>query len=104
MARHIMIVFSEPAPGRDDEYNQWYNEQHVVDMLTIPAVNRVRRYRAATADQAGQYLAIYELECDDPAEVAMGIAALAERGELRRSDAIVPGSQPQFYTLIAEAE
>lgn len=71
MARHVLLVFTNPLPGQDDEYNRWYDGQHVPDVLRIPGFVGARRFRVESeAANAGglpptKYLAIYEVESDD---------------------------------------
>ena len=39
MTRYLFFAFSEcKDPGREDEYNEWYNTYHVPDMLEIPGM------------------------------------------------------------------
>ena len=70
MARHHLLAFTNPAPGREAEFNRWYDEQHLPDMLAVPGF--VSGQRFALSDATGQgkpgwtYLAMYELETDDP--------------------------------------
>lgn len=41
-----LIVFSSPRAGMDEEYNTWYTEVHIPDMLEIPGVKSCNRFRA----------------------------------------------------------
>jgi hypothetical protein len=79
--RHVFIVLTNPAEGRDDEYNDWYSNTHIADVLTVPGVVAAQRFKLSDKQRmAGklpwQYLAIYECETDDLDEV---INALKER-------------------------
>lgn len=72
-----LMVFSNAKDGRDDEYNKWYDEEHLPDLLTIPGVRSAQRFRAQ--DNAGpapehRYLAVYDLE-REPGEVLKDLAA-----------------------------
>ena len=56
----LLLVFSDVAPENDEEYNRWYNEEHIPERLSIPGVLDAARYQAV---QGGpKYLAVYELE------------------------------------------
>ena len=64
------MVHSGPAdPSREDEYNDWYTNTHIPDMLAGPGFISAQRYKrvdpATTPAQTPAYLAIYELEADD---------------------------------------
>ena len=56
----LLLVFSDVAPEHDEEYNRWYNEEHIPERLSIPGVLDAARYEAV---QGGpKYLACYELD------------------------------------------
>lgn len=51
---------------RDAEFNQWYDNIHIPDMLKLPAVVAVTRYKRSDLKVGeAEYLSIYELETDD---------------------------------------
>lgn len=61
--RALLIVRSTVVPGREEEYNRWYNEVHVHDMRNVPGVLSARRYVSLLDDP--KYAAVYELESED---------------------------------------
>ena len=68
--RYCLLVESAPVAGRDAEYNDWYNMQHLSDLLKIPGVVSARRFKLAgpnlrPASGLSPYLAIYEIETDN---------------------------------------
>ena len=55
---------------REEEFNKWYTEVHVPDIKEVAgrSISKVRRYKNnQLVSGAPQYLAIYELDTDDPA-------------------------------------
>jgi hypothetical protein len=68
MASYAYTVFSDAVPGREQEFNRWYDEQHLADVLKVPGFVAAQRFRLAQDDAAApaRYLAIYEIETDDP--------------------------------------
>ena len=81
MPKPILIAMTNPvSEARDAEFNRWYNEVHARDILSLPTVSSITRYRSVRqirphmGDPSHRYLAIYEM--DDP-EAA--VAALIER-------------------------
>ncbi len=70
MARHTLIVLSNPiSAAQEDEYNEWYDRQHIPDVLSLPGFVAAQRLRLADT-QIGEnnphkYLALYEIETDD---------------------------------------
>ena len=45
MSDHVMVVFTNPVTGKEDEYNRWYNEVHLGEVLRTPGMLAARRYR-----------------------------------------------------------
>ena len=61
--RGLLMVFTDVPPEVEDEYNRWYNEEHIPERLSIPGVLSAARYEAL---QGGpKHLAAYELENSD---------------------------------------
>ncbi|HXZ68924.1 MAG TPA: hypothetical protein VEH07_10070 [Alphaproteobacteria bacterium] len=69
MKRYKLIVMSNAKPGRDDEFNRWYDMQHIPDLMKVPGFKSADRFRIAASKSSWQYLAIYEIETDDMAGV-----------------------------------
>jgi len=88
MTKHVLVVFSDPTEGREDEYNTWYDEVHLPEVLQIEGFVRAQRYKVsdlmpAVTDHA--YLAIYEIETDDLAAAVQALRAAA--GDFEMSEA-----------------
>ena len=61
----VMVVFMEPETGTEREFNEWYNEHHVPERVSVPGILSARRYELADGEGALKYLAIYELENEE---------------------------------------
>jgi hypothetical protein len=61
MSRGLLLTLTEPAPAMEEEFNAWYDTEHLAERLAIPGFRSARRWV-----RAGTYLATYEL---DSAEV-----------------------------------
>jgi hypothetical protein len=87
--RDLMVVFSNPTEGRDDEFNLWYDTTHIPEVLEIEGVVAARRYELGVEDPEAphRYLAIYELNqpCD---QVLERLVEHASAGGLTMSDAL----------------
>jgi hypothetical protein len=70
MARHQLLAFTNPVAGREADFNCWYDERHVPDLLAVPGFVSAQRFALTDATGQGRpgwsYLALYELETDDP--------------------------------------
>ena len=91
MPRYLSLALTNPAPGRDAEYNAWYEDQHLLDVLAIDGIRSVQRFRLSPQSRSTlpfQYLAVYELETDDLGAVFSEIAGRAGTDRMPRSDAM----------------
>ncbi len=63
------LVYSNPVEGMEDEYNQWYSNVHLKEVLQIEGFNSAQRFELTSAqlveEQEYKYLAIYEIDSDD---------------------------------------
>lgn len=68
MNRSVIIVQSNPVDGREPEYEDWYVNQHVHDVVAVPGYVRAQLFRKSVAQREGvpspqfAYVAIYELD------------------------------------------
>jgi hypothetical protein len=63
--RGLLLTMTEPPPAMEEEFNAWYDDEHMAERLAIPGFRSARRWVAAVAPGEGKYLATYEL--DSPA-------------------------------------
>ncbi|MBJ7483119.1 MULTISPECIES: hypothetical protein [unclassified Brevundimonas] len=72
MGQYTYVAFICPTPGREQEFDHWYDTVHMPDVARMPGVVSARRFnieRIKTKDwepPAWRSMAIYELETDDP--------------------------------------
>jgi hypothetical protein len=104
MPKGIMLVQTRPSdPAREDEYNKWYAGTHIPEVLAVPGVTGVRRYKLHGADGAGPaYLAIYELDAEDLADPVRALGARSASGQVQMSDVLQLDPPPvvTIYELI----
>ena len=86
-----LLVFSDPVAGREDEYNDWYDNQHLADVVAVEGIRSARRYEPVESPlsepSTHRYLAIYE--CDgDLAAITAELGARREDGRMPVSDSI----------------
>ena len=87
--KNIVFVLTEPTPGMEVEFNQYYEHVHLDEVLGTTGWDTAQRFKLA--DEAGskcplQYLALYEVETDKPEDI---IKSLNEtRSERQQSDAL----------------
>jgi hypothetical protein len=87
MSQSALIVFSNPTDGSEDEYNRWYSDVHLDEVLELPGFTAARRFELSDAQLDGypasrhRYVAIYEIEGDAHDALARLVEAL-EAGRL----------------------
>jgi len=67
--RHFFIALSNPVDGCEDEYNEWYDTKHVPECLQVAGFKTGQRFKLSASlngEPNQRYLALYELEGDDP--------------------------------------
>ena len=109
MAKYSFIVFTNPVEGKESEYNDWYNRQHIPDVLNIPGFVSGQRFRLADSQmirdgsRAHKYLAVYEIETDDLAGTLKELRARGGTAEIVPSDAIdMKNVATYIFTPVAE--
>ena len=111
MGRYLYFAFSDcKDPAREEEFNDWYDNVHLPDMLRVSGMISATRWMSAESKEGQQskYLALYEFETDDLEKFD---SALSERGrwtmrEGRFSDLPVfdPPNIPRVYKQIMPAK
>jgi hypothetical protein len=69
----LYIVHTDIPDEVVDEYNRWYDEEHLPRLVTVPGVLRARRY--ASVAGGPRYLTAYELTDRDAFESPAGLQA-----------------------------
>lgn len=81
--RFIWVSASKPKPGKEPEYNKWY-DRHVTTFFEFPGLKKVRRNKCInpfkSGDKIPQYLTIYEFETREDLE-AFGKSEAAARAQ-----------------------
>jgi hypothetical protein len=61
----MMITFTEVAADLEDDFNEWYNREHLDERVDLPGFRRARRYEAI--DAIIKYMSTYE--CANPTDI-----------------------------------
>jgi hypothetical protein len=111
MARYLLFAFSDCVdPSREKEFNDWYDNMHVPDMLETPGMIRATRWVSASPkeNQRRKYLALYELETDDVEKFDKKVQeigmATVRRGRFSDLPVFDPPDVPRVYRQIMEAK
>ena len=58
----LLLTITEPPPEMEEEFNAWYDTEHLAERLAIPGFRSARRWVADCKPGEGKYLATYELD------------------------------------------
>jgi hypothetical protein len=87
VSKIISLAFTNATNERHDEYNQWYDEQHLIDALVIPGINWGERYQLSDKSRNKspyRYMAIYGI--DDIAKMQKEVSTRANTPRMPRSE------------------
>jgi hypothetical protein len=68
MKKYTMLVLTNAKPGRDADFNEWYTERHVHDVVKVPGFVSAQRFQLAETPGASAkygYCALYQVETAD---------------------------------------
>ena len=113
MPSALMVVGSNPAaPEQEAEFNRWYVEDHLDDVLAVAGFTAARRYTlspvrpmADTEPSPYGYLAVYEVGADDLAVAGRDLQAALDSGAIPISETFdLTGFSVDFYALMPGSE
>jgi len=88
--RMKLVALTRPHPGREAEYHEWYDTKHLPELVNLLGMAGAQRYKLAArlmGSDENEFLAIYDIEADDPTAFLAAIGAASKSGELTQSDA-----------------
>jgi hypothetical protein len=90
-ARAMLYVETSPVEGREADWNSWYDEVHIPEILErvagFQAATRYRRPEGESVDpEGGAYCTVYEIETDDPSAAVADLIGAVQSGKLTMSD------------------
>jgi hypothetical protein len=111
MPKYLYFAFSDCTdPSREEEFNDWYSETHIPDMLETPGMIRATRWVNAQPEetQRRKYLALYEFETDDLEKFNSQVHEIGkstiERGRFSDLPVFDPPDVPRIYRQIMPAK
>ena len=106
MARFCLVVYTKPVEGREQEYNDWYSNQHLNDLLAIPGVLSARRFKLSGTQMPNKqpsnypYLAIYDIEAESVTDFINEMEVRGADGRMPISAALSMDVVAQFWDVI----
>jgi hypothetical protein len=90
MAQCMLVALTTPLPGHEQDYHDWYNNVHLPELVDGLGLRGAQRFELVTKVQGAdtnQYMAIYDVETDDPEGFMAKMGAFAQSGKLTPGDA-----------------
>ena len=94
MARYHYVILCQAVPGREAEFDEWYDTRHLHDVRRMDGVVSARRFNLDFQKvydlDAPQWhsMTIYELDCDDPQALLDRIVTASKTAAMPLSDAM----------------
>ncbi len=79
----VLVVMMDVDPEHEEEFNRWYDDEHLPERLEIPGYVSARRFKLQDGEGVLKYLCIWELEDGSPLESEEYKAQRARPSELR---------------------
>ena len=105
MSKGFLLVLMQPPPALEEEFNAWYDTEHIAERLAVPGFETALRY--VCIDGAPRYLAMYDLASPgvlkSPAYLKVGFGnaspwtrRVTSRVRIYRSfgEQVYPGTKP----------
>ena len=58
-AKVLLATMLVPKPEHEEEFNAWYDTEHMPALLSVPGISTARRFRAVSGEP--KYLALYDV-------------------------------------------
>ncbi|MFN2646187.1 MAG: hypothetical protein ABR570_14455 [Burkholderiales bacterium] len=72
--RGLLLTMTEPPAAMEEEFNAWYDTEHLAERLAIRGFRSARRWVADCRPGEGKYLATYELDSSGVLQSAQYLA------------------------------
>lgn len=102
MARYKFVVLTNPRPDQESEYNRWYDEVHLGDVVDVPGFVAAQRFQIDDAEDFSgyRYLSIYDIESDDPKATFAALTERAGTDAMTISSALDPNASLSLWRAI----
>ncbi|MGY9055921.1 MAG: hypothetical protein ACKVGZ_10035 [Alphaproteobacteria bacterium] len=81
LGRGMLMTFTEVPPDVEQDFNEWYNREHVDERTQLPGFVRSRRYIACEGTASPKYAAWYETNTVEDLGAPGYMALLADQSD-----------------------
>ncbi|RZK02660.1 MAG: hypothetical protein EOO76_06045 [Novosphingobium sp.] len=89
MPKVKLVALTTPLPGKEAEFNDWYQNKHLGEITSVPGFEGAQRFQLVAklaGNDPNTYLAIYDADVEDPGALLAGMGALAQSGKMTPPD------------------
>jgi hypothetical protein len=85
--KYKLVVFTNAVEGKDEQFNDWYQNTHLKQIVSIKSFVQAQRFRFHANIVPGganlaRYMAIYDIETDDIGAAIGAMDDLAASGRM----------------------
>jgi hypothetical protein len=107
VGKYNLIALTNPIEGKDEEFNEWYTNVHLPDVLKLPGIHAAQRFTLNDVQRAAgpfewKYMAVYEIEIDDISTTLNAMTAAIGTEAMQMSPALSPERMVWIYKPITE--
>lgn len=107
MPRYNLIALTNAVSGREGEFNDWYTNVHLADVLKLPGVLAAQRFelndvQLRPEEMPWKYMAVYEIEIDDISKTFSALRSVSGTEAMPLSPALQDERMVWIYRPITE--
>lgn len=108
MAQYKLVVLTNAVEGHDADFNAWYDDPHLGDVLKVAGFTSAQRFvlgdaQLTDAPLTHKYLAIYDFETDDLDATLKTFLEFCE-ATMFITPSLAPDALPMVYKVIGPAQ
>jgi hypothetical protein len=88
LRKYKLVVLTNATEGNDQEFDDWYDNVHIPEVLDTPGFVGAERFKFRAGDARWKYLAIYEIEAESADEALETLNGRALSGAMQLTDAL----------------
>ena len=85
MSAYILMAMTNAQPGKEDEYNLWFDNVHIPEILAVDGFQSVQRLQLAAVQRTPaphpyKFAALYSIETEDLAGTLNALGKAVQNG------------------------
>lgn len=106
MTYPVYLVFTNAVEGREDEFNDWYDNVHLSDVVKVPGIVSGTRFKLSDVQRSDvpfkyKYAAVYQLDTHDIGSVVAELKKRAGTEVMPLSSAMEESRESYYFERIS---